>query len=108
MRWNQLSNTITVHTHGAIDGKSFTLDHCEVIEVEGINQNEVRALMLGLRLGLSMRANNQLDRNLVGKVDKMRTTDVEQHPSNGVSSAEGMRKTADENPQDFNVKVETV
>lgn len=73
---------------GTLNGEPVTFDRSLEINVKGLTQEQVHALLLGLKLGLELQKSGKLDKNLSDKVSRLAKvtpaqTDSRQPPSEG-------------------------
>lgn len=73
---------------GTLNGEPVTYDRSLEIQVKGLTQQQVQALVLGLKLGLELQKSSKLDKNLLDKVSRLAKvtpaqTDSKQPPNEG-------------------------
>lgn len=73
---------------GTLNGEPVTYDRSLEIQVKGLTQDQVLALVTGLKLGLELQKSGRLDKNLLDKVSRLAKvtpaqTDSEQPPIEG-------------------------
>lgn len=81
-RWDQKETKLVIDRVGTLNGEPVTYDRSLEIQVKGLTQEQVHALLLGLKLGLELQKSGKLDKNLSDKVPKLAKVTPAQTDSN--------------------------